>query len=84
MDPDEDGSPGFSANMFAVLIYYFEVGDVGMGLVVGFTVVVNSTCYMTAMFFHSMSQTSAGFISARLTATFFRTGSFLDYSLFEV
>ena len=38
VDPDVDG---FSGNFFAVLIYYFEVGEVGMGVVVAFTVDVN-------------------------------------------
>ena len=45
---------GFSGNLFSVLIYYFEVGHVGIGMVVGFPVDVNCTGYMTAMFFHSV------------------------------
>ena len=47
-------SLAFSGNLFTVLIYYFEVGDVDMRVVVGFTVDVNCTCYMTAMSFHSI------------------------------
>ena len=34
VDADVDGFPGFSSNMFALLIYYFEVGDVGIWLVI--------------------------------------------------
>ena len=29
VDLDVDGFPGFSGNLFAVLVYYFEVGDIG-------------------------------------------------------
>ena len=51
VDPDVDG---FSGNLFAVLIYYFEVGDVSTGMVAGFTVDVNCTDYMIAMFLYSI------------------------------
>ena len=36
--PDVDG---FSGNLFAVLIHYFEVGEVARGKVLGFTMDVN-------------------------------------------
>ena len=51
VDSDMDGVTGFSSYLFAVLIPYFEVGDVGTGLVVGFIMNVNCTGYMTAMVF---------------------------------
>ena len=33
-DPEVDAFPDFSGNLFPVLIYYFEVGDVGIVVVV--------------------------------------------------
>ena len=51
VNPDVDGSSG---NFFAVLIFYFEVGDVGTEVVVGITMVVNYTGYMTTMSFYSI------------------------------
>ena len=54
VDPDVDSFPGFSCNLFPVLIYYFEVGKVDMTVVVRFSVDVNCTGYMTAMFFGSI------------------------------
>ena len=49
-----DGFSSFTGNLFAVLIYYFEMGDVGFGMIVGYTVLVNSTGDMTAVFFDSI------------------------------
>ena len=49
MIPDVDGFPD---NVFAVLISYFEVEDISIGLVVVFTLNADCTGYMTAMFFH--------------------------------
>ena len=43
-----------SGNLFSVLINYFEVAGVGTGVVVGFTVDVNCTGSMTAMYFDSI------------------------------
>ena len=54
VDPDVDGFPVFSVNLFTVLIYYFEVEDVGTGMAFGFTVDVYCTGYLTAMFFYSI------------------------------
>ena len=34
---------GFSDNLFAILVYYIEVGDVGFGMFVANTVLVNCT-----------------------------------------
>ena len=53
--PDVDGFPCFFGNFFAVLIHYFEVGDIGIEVVVGFTVNVNYAGNLTAMFFHFIS-----------------------------
>ena len=53
VDPDMND---FSGNSFAVLIYYFEVGDVGTWVVARFTVDVSCTAYMASIFFHSISR----------------------------
>ena len=50
----------FSGKLFAILVCYLEVEDVGSGLVVGNTVLVNCTGDMTIVFFYSIFQTSAG------------------------
>ena len=45
---------GFPNNFFAILVYYFEVGDVSFGMITGntvFTVLVNSTGDVTVVFF---------------------------------
>ena len=54
VDPHANGFHSFSGNLFEVLIYYFEVYNVGMEVVVGFTVDINFTGDMTVMSFHSI------------------------------
>ena len=56
-----NGSSSFYGNLFAILVYYLEVGDVGSGVVVGNSVSVNCTADMTIVFFYSNFQISAGF-----------------------
>ena len=48
-----NGFSSFSANMFSILFYYFEVGDVGFGMIVGHTVLVNCTGDITSVSFDS-------------------------------
>ena len=60
----------FSGNFFAVLVYYFKVGDVGFGVVVGNAVFINCTDDLTIVFFYSIFQTSAGFSYVRKIAIF--------------
>ena len=45
-----DGFSSFSGNLFAVLVYSLEVGDIGSGIVVGNAVYVNCTGDMTTVF----------------------------------
>ena len=79
---DTDSFSSFPGNLFAVLIYYPEVGDVSSGLVVGKVMFVYCTGDMTIVFFYSMFQTSAGFSYMRKVALFFWEGPFIDYVLF--
>ena len=51
---DVDGFPALSGDLFIVLINNFEVGDVGMVVVVEFTMDINCTSCMTPMFFHTI------------------------------
>ena len=44
-----DGFSSFYGKLFAVLIYYFEMGDVGFGMIVGYTVLVNCTANVTVL-----------------------------------
>ena len=44
----------FSGNFFAVLGYYFEMGDVGSGIVVGHPALVNCTFDVTVVFYNSI------------------------------
>ena len=55
-----DGFSSFPGNLFGVLIYYYERGDVGFGMIIGHTVLVICTGDMTAVFFDSILETSAG------------------------
>ena len=57
VDPDVDGFPDLSGDLFAVLIYYFEMGDAGMKAVDRFAVDVNCTGYLIVMLFHSIPLT---------------------------
>ena len=66
---------GFSSNLFAVLVYYFEVGDVGLWTAVGNAVYVNYTGDITIVFFYSVLQTSTGFSSVRNAVIFFWAGT---------
>ena len=38
-----EGFSSFSGILFAILVYYFEVGDASFGIVVGYTALVNCT-----------------------------------------
>ena len=49
-----DGFSSFPGNLFAVLIYYFVMGDNGFRMIVGYTVLVNCTGDVTAVFFDSI------------------------------
>ena len=44
-----DGFSSFPGNLFTARIYYFEMGGVGFGMIVGYTVLVNCTGDMTAV-----------------------------------
>ena len=61
VDSSMDGISSFSGNLFDVLVYYLEVGDVRSGMAVGNAVFVNYTGGMTIVFFYSIFQTFAGF-----------------------
>ena len=65
-------------------IYYFEKGDVGFGMIVGYTVLVNCTGDVTAVFFYSILETLAGLIYVGEVAIFFWTGPFVANVLFKV
>ena len=58
-------------NLFVVLIYYLEVGNVGSGVIDGNAVYVNWTGDMAIVLFHSIFQTSAELFHAR-TVTFWQ------------
>ena len=45
-----NGLSSFSGNWFAILVYYLEVGDVGLGVVAGDTVFVKCTGDMIIAF----------------------------------
>ena len=70
--------------MVAILNYYFEVGDVGCGMIVGHNVLVNSTGNMTTVFLDSILYTSAGFTYVGKVTIFFRAGPFVNNVLFQV
>ena len=51
-----NGFSSFSGNLFAVFVYYLEVGDVGSGVVVRNAMFVKCTGDITILFFHSISK----------------------------
>ena len=51
IDSNMDSFSSFSGTLFAVLVYYLKVGNVGFGVVVGNAVFVNCTGDMTIVFF---------------------------------
>ena len=59
---------GFSCTLFAILVYYLEVGDIGSGVVVGNTVFVNCIGDMAIVFFYCIFQTYVGFFYVRKVA----------------
>ena len=71
VDFNMDGFSSFSSNLFAVLVYYHEVGDIGSWGVVRNDVYVNCIGEMTIAFFYPIFQTSAGLYYARKVAIFF-------------
>ena len=79
-----NGFSSFPGNLFAVLVYYFEVRDVGFGMIVGHTVLVNSTADVTVVLFDSILQSSAGLTYIRMVKIFFGSEQFLNNVLFNV
>ena len=59
VDSNMNGLSSFSSTLFAILVCYLKVGDVGSGVIVGNTAFVNCTGDMTIAFFYSIFQTSA-------------------------
>ena len=72
-----DGLSSFFHNLFTFLVYYLEVGDVGLVVGVGNDVYVNFTGDMTILFSYFIFQVSAGFCYVRKVVPFFLTGSFV-------
>ena len=70
--------------MFAILVYFFEVRDVVLGMIVGHTVLVNCTGDMIAVILDSILQTSAGLPYIGKFTIFFWAGQFADDVLFKV
>ena len=79
-----DGLSSFPGNLFAVLIYYFKMTDDGFGMIVGYTVSVKCTGDVTAVFFYSILEASAGLTYVGEVAIFFWTGPVVDNVLFKV
>ena len=75
---------GFSGNVFAILVYYLEVGDAGMGVIVGNAVYVNCTGDLTVVSIYSIFKTSANFSYVRKATIFFWAGQFVDYVFFKL
>ena len=50
----------FPGYLFALLMHYFEMGDVGFGVIVVCTVLVNCISDVTAVFFDSFLKALAG------------------------
>ena len=68
--------------MFVVVVYYLEVGDVGLWVVVANAAFVNCSGDMTIVLFYSIFKTSAGYSYVRQFAIFFWPGLFVHYALF--
>ena len=54
VNSDMNGFSSFPGNLYAVSIYYYEMGDVGFGLIVGYLVLINCTGNVTVVFFDSI------------------------------
>ena len=79
-----NGFSSFPGNLFAILMYYFEVGDVGFGMIVGHTLLVNSTGDVTVVFFDFLLQTSVGLTYVGKVTIFFWPGPFVNTVLFNL
>ena len=82
-----NGFSSFPDNLLAILVYYFEVGDVGdvgFGMIVRHTVLINCTGDMTAVFFNSILKASAGLSYVGMVTIFFWTGPFVGNVSFKV
>ena len=54
VNSDMDGFSSFPGDLFAVLIYYFEMEDAGSWMIIGYTVLINYTGNVIAVFFDSV------------------------------
>ena len=77
-----DGLSSFSCILFAVLVYYPEVGDAGLGMIVDKCCIHKLHCNMSIVFFYSTFQAFAGFSYERKIGIFFWAESFVGYVLF--
>ena len=50
----------FTGNVFAILVHYFEVADIGPGMPVRHTALIYCTDDMTGVFFNTILQSTAG------------------------
>ena len=82
VDSNIDSFSSFSGNLFTLLVFYHEVADISLGVVVGNAVYVKCTGDMTIVFFYSIFHTSTGISCVKKVASFFWEGPFLDYVLF--
>ena len=69
----------FSSNLFAILICYLEVGDVGFGFVVGNVMFVNCTGDMAIVFFYSYFPNICWILLCRKGCNFLWAGPFVDF-----
>ena len=71
VDSNMDGFSSSSSNLFAIFIYYLELGDIGSGVVVGNAEYINHIVDITIVFFYSVFQVSARFSCVQKVAIFF-------------
>ena len=81
VDSNMNGFSSFPGNMFGIMIFYFDMGDVGSGMIVGHTVLVNCTSDVTTVFLNSILQTSAGLSYVGKVTISFWKGPFLYKTL---
>ena len=81
-DSNMNSFSSFSGNLFAILVYCLEVGDIYSGVVIGNDVFVNCTGDITIVLFYSIFLNICWIILCEKSYNFLWAGPFVDYVLF--
>ena len=82
VDSNMNGFSNLYGKLLAILVYYLEVGNAGLGWLFEMLCLYIFTGDMISVSFYSIFQTSTGFFYVKMVTMFFLAGQFVDYVSF--